>query len=60
MPRQHRSTKRAYADSGEFVWTRDASAFCWHAYIGEGADSPYATAARADDLSGRPLALRKS
>ena len=43
--------------TGEFVWTRDASAFCWSAYMGAGEPSPYASAARADDLSGLPPAF---
>jgi acetyl esterase/lipase len=40
--------------TGEFVWTREASAFCWGAYMGKNGNSPYATAARADDLSNLP------
>jgi acetyl esterase/lipase len=43
--------------TGEFVWTREASAFCWNAYLPEGSTSPYATAARATDLSNLPPAF---
>jgi acetyl esterase/lipase len=43
--------------TGEFVWTREASTFCWNAYLGGGHDSPYATAARAKDLSDLPPAF---
>tara|TARA_R110000824_G_scaffold37553_2_gene115459 strand:- start:2910 stop:3869 length:960 start_codon:yes stop_codon:yes gene_type:complete len=43
--------------TGEFVWTREASTFCWNAYLGEDKDSPYATAARAKDLSNLPPAF---
>lgn len=45
---------------GEFVWTRQANAFGWRSLLarepgGEGV-SPYAAAARAEDLSGLPPA----
>lgn len=40
--------------TGEFVWTRENSAFCRAAYLGEGETSPYASAARAESLSGLP------
>lgn len=43
--------------TGEFVWTREASAFCWSAYLGSGSKSAYATAARASDLSNLPPAF---
>lgn len=43
--------------TGEFFWTREASTFCWNAYLGGGKDSPYATAARAKDLSNLPPAF---
>jgi triacylglycerol lipase len=43
---------------GEYVWTREANRFGWHALLGQppgGHDvSPYAAAARADDVSGLP------
>lgn len=38
--------------TGEFVWTRANSAYCREAYLGDGNPSPYASAARATDLSG--------
>ncbi len=44
--------------TGEFVWTRDSNRFGWQSLLGVppgGADvSPYAAAARAEDLSGLP------
>ncbi|MEN4918900.1 alpha/beta hydrolase [Achromobacter spanius] len=44
--------------SGEFVWTENSNRFAWQAYLAEryGADTlpPYASAARAKDLSGLP------
>ncbi|MEH6758562.1 MAG: alpha/beta hydrolase [Parasphingorhabdus sp.] len=43
--------------TGEFVWTREASSFCWNAYLPGGSTSPYATAARAKDLSNLPPAF---
>jgi len=43
--------------SGEFVWTREASSFCWNAYLPDGSTSPYATAARAKDLTNLPPAF---
>ena len=43
--------------TGEFVWTREASSFCWKAYLPSGSISPYATAARAKDLSNLPPAF---
>ncbi|NHO55270.1 alpha/beta hydrolase fold domain-containing protein, partial [Acetobacter estunensis] len=43
---------------GEFVWTRSANDYAWHAYLGDaagGASTPaYAAAARATDLTGLP------
>ena len=46
---------------GEFVWTREQSAFCWSALLGIAPGSPgvsaYAAAARADDLAGLPPAF---
>jgi acetyl esterase/lipase len=46
--------------TGEFVWTRESSRFCQIAYLGDlpGRDdiSPYASAARATDLSRLPPA----
>lgn len=43
---------------GEFVWTRDANRFGWSALLGgepgEMGVSPYAAAARADDVAGLP------
>lgn len=43
--------------TGEFVWTREASNFCWNAYLLDGSTSPYASAARAKDLSNLPPAF---
>lgn len=44
--------------TGEFVWTRESSHFCWIAQLGKepGGDdtSPYAAPARATDLTGLP------
>lgn len=42
--------------TGEFVWTAANSTYCRAAYLGNGDPSPYASAARADDLSGLPPA----
>lgn len=46
--------------TGEFIWTADSNRFGWEALLGlppGGPDvSPYAAAARADDLSGLPPA----
>jgi acetyl esterase/lipase len=46
---------------GEFVWTPKSNRFGWRAYLGRepGGDdvSPYAAAARADDLAGLPSTL---
>lgn len=45
-------------NTGEFVWTRESSHFCWIAQLGKepgGPDtSPYAAPARATDLTGLP------
>lgn len=47
--------------AGEFVWTKEANHLGWQALLGEevGGDavSPYAAAARAEDLSGLPGAF---
>ena len=43
--------------TGEFIWTREASAFCWNAYLGTKTPSAYASAARAEDLSNLPPAF---
>lgn len=47
--------------AGEFVWTRDANRLSWQALLGEDAGgeavSPYAAAARTEDLSGLPGAF---
>ncbi|OYX64516.1 MAG: hypothetical protein B7Y89_02600 [Novosphingobium sp. 32-60-15] len=47
--------------TGEFVWTRQSSHFCWIAQLGKepGGDdtSPYAAPARAADLAGLPAAF---
>lgn len=40
--------------TGEFVWTRENSAFCRAAYLGGNVTSAYASAARAETLSGLP------
>ncbi len=42
--------------TGEFVWTRENSTFCRAAYLGGKETSPYASAARAETLSGLPPA----
>lgn len=38
--------------TGEFVWTRQSSAYCRTAYLGAGNSSPYASALRATDVVG--------
>jgi triacylglycerol lipase len=47
--------------TGEFVWTADSNRFGWASLLGQapGAEgvSPYAAAARADDLTGLPPAF---
>ncbi|HTN91879.1 MAG TPA: alpha/beta hydrolase fold domain-containing protein, partial [Sorangium sp.] len=47
-----------HAHVGEFIWTRDGNRFGWTALLGRepGGDgvSPYAAAARAEDLAGLP------
>ena len=43
--------------TGEFIWTREDSRFCWNAYLGEANQSPYGTASYAKDLSGLPPAF---
>jgi len=47
--------------TGEFIWTHESNRFGWTAWLGAepgGADvSPYAAAARADDLAGLPAAF---
>lgn len=47
--------------AGEFIWTRAANRFGWEALLGHapgtGAVSPYAAAARCEDLSGLPPAF---
>lgn len=43
--------------TGEFIWTRANSEYCRRAYLGGGTPSPYASAARATDLSGLPPAF---
>lgn len=50
------STKNANPFTGEFVWTRASSAYCRAQYMNKGEHSPYASAARATDLSGLPPA----
>lgn len=40
--------------TGEFVWTRQSSAYCRKAYLGGGNSSPYASALRATDVAGLP------
>jgi acetyl esterase/lipase len=50
------SAKAANQFTGEFVWTRQSSVYCRAAYMGIGERSPYASAARATDLSGLPPA----
>jgi acetyl esterase/lipase len=42
--------------TGEFIWTRANSAFCREAYLGKSTTHAYASAARADSLSGLPPA----
>ena len=47
--------------TGEFVWTPDKNRFAWAAYLGAAPGSanisPYAAAARAEDLAGLPPAF---
>ncbi|NBU83541.1 MAG: alpha/beta hydrolase [Sphingomonadaceae bacterium] len=50
------SANRANPFTGEFVWTRASSLFCRAQYMNKGDTSPYASAARATDLSGLPPA----
>lgn len=51
-------TREANPATGEFVWTRASNAFGWRSLLGTepGGDgvSPYAAAARAEDLTGLP------
>lgn len=42
--------------TGEFIWRAENSLYCREAYLGENFASPYASAARASDLSGLPPA----
>ena len=46
----------ANAFTGEFVWTRENSAYCRQAYLGKNTSDPYGSAARATSLSGLPPA----
>jgi acetyl esterase/lipase len=46
----------ANAFTGEFVWTRENSAYCREAYLGKNTSDPYGSAARATSLSGLPPA----
>jgi acetyl esterase/lipase len=50
------SAKNANPFTGEFVWTRASSIYCRAQYMNKGERSPYASAARAADLSGLPPA----
>lgn len=43
--------------TGEFVWTRANSEYCRKAYLKNGDPSPYASAARASDLTSLPPAF---
>lgn len=47
--------------TGEFIWTRDSNRFGWTSLLGQEPGSkgvsPYAAAARAEDLSGLPAAF---
>jgi acetyl esterase/lipase len=43
--------------TGEYIWTPTNSAYCREAYLGSAGISPYASAARADDLSNLPPAF---
>lgn len=59
-PRLDDAIQREGSDNpftGEFVWTRQASAFCWSAYIGDAEPGAYASAARAEDLCSLPPAF---
>ncbi len=49
-----REGEEANPYTGEFVWTRQSSAYCREAYLGGGNSSPYASALRATDLAGLP------
>lgn len=40
--------------TGEFVWTRGASAYCRSAYLGDANASPYASALCASEVTGLP------
>ncbi len=48
------SVKTANPFTGEFVWTRQSSTYCRAQYMSKGERSPYASAARATELSGLP------
>jgi acetyl esterase/lipase len=50
------SAKNANPFTGEFVWTRASSIYCRAQYMNKGERSPYASAARATDLSNLPPA----
>lgn len=50
------SAKNTNPFTGEFVWTRASSRYCRAKYMNEGERSPYASAARATDLSDLPPA----
>lgn len=49
-------TPSGHMDIPSSTWTREISMFAWSLYAEEGGASPYAAAARADDLSGLPPA----
>lgn len=52
------TTEDPHPHTGEFIWTHDANRFGWASLLGQepgGADvSPYAAAARAENLAGLP------
>lgn len=49
-------TPSGHMDIPSSTWTREISMFAWSLYAEEAGASPYAAAARADDLSGLPPA----
>lgn len=49
-----RADAQANAFTGEFVWTRQSTAYCRKAYLGDGNSSPYASALRATELADLP------
>jgi triacylglycerol lipase len=53
-----RAASYTHPYAGEFIWTKNSNRFAWQAYLGDDAGgndvSPYAAAARAEDLTKLP------